>query len=64
MSDCYQGGIGVSLSILWVIGHLYVLCHTSEYSLREQRSVSYSYDSLERVKSIDCHIAKYSETNI
>ena len=35
-----QAGIGISLSSLWVIGHLYVLSHTSEYSLREQRSVS------------------------
>ena len=34
---CVQAGIGISLSSLWVIGHIYVLCHTSEYSLREQR---------------------------
>merc|ERR1711953_1363149 len=36
---CVTAGIGISLSSLWVIGHIYVLCHTSEYSLREQRYV-------------------------
>ena len=42
---CVQAGIGISLSSLWVIGHLYVLCHTSEYSLREQRSASVSRET-------------------
>ena len=32
-----QGGIGICLSSLWVVGHIYVLWYTSEDSLKEQR---------------------------
>ena len=34
---CVMGGLGSVISGLWVTGHVYVLSHTSEYSLREQR---------------------------
>jgi len=36
---CVMGGLGSVISGLWVTGHVYVLSHTSEYSLREQRYV-------------------------
>ena len=32
------GGAGAGAALLWVTGHLYVLAHTHEDSLRQQRS--------------------------
>ena len=32
------GGAGAGAALLWVTGHLYVLAHTQEDSLRQQRS--------------------------
>ena len=32
-----MGSLGLVMASLWVIGHIYVLSLTSDYSLREQR---------------------------